>query len=63
MPESAATSPTTSVQPRKKDVWAHLTSVLGKAIQRLVSTGLLKPQVARQLLGAFPFPQLPSLSH
>lgn len=61
MPESAATSPTTSVQPRKKDVWAHLTSVLGKAIQRLVSTGLLKPQVARQLLGAFLFPQLPSL--
>jgi len=36
---------------RKRDIWAVLTSVLGKAIQRLVSTGLLKPQVARQLLG------------
>ena len=62
----ASTSPTTQVQPRKKDVWAHLTSVLGKAIQRLVSTGLLKPQVARQLLGASPSRLLPlsrSLSH
>lgn len=34
------------------DVWAYLTRLLGKAIQRLVSTGLLKPQVARLLLGA-----------
>lgn len=54
----AATSPTvargpTPVPVRKRDIWAVLTSVLGKAIQRLVSTGLLKPQVARQLLGEF----------
>ncbi|GAA5906799.1 hypothetical protein JCM8208_000043 [Rhodotorula glutinis] len=55
----ASTSPTTQVQPRKKDVWAHLTSVLGKAIQRLVSTGLLKPQVARQLLALPLHPRTP----
>lgn len=36
---------------KRKDIWAHLTSILGKAIQRLVSTNLLKPQIARQLLG------------
>lgn len=35
----------------KADVWTYMTRLLGKAIQRLVSTGLLKPQVARQLLG------------
>ncbi|GAA5857769.1 hypothetical protein JCM8547_005976 [Rhodosporidiobolus lusitaniae] len=47
---AASSTPPASVQVRKKDIWAHMTSVLGKAIQRLVSTGLLKPQVARQLL-------------
>lgn len=61
-PSTPSTSPTEAtagtkspapVQPRKRDIWAVLTSVLGKAIQRLVSTGLLKPQVARQLLGEF----------
>ncbi|GAA5930923.1 hypothetical protein JCM3775_000753 [Rhodotorula graminis] len=55
----ASTSPTAQVHPRKKDVWAHLTSVLGKAIQRLVSTGLLKPQVARQLLALPLHPRTP----
>ncbi|GAA5851118.1 hypothetical protein JCM9279_000330 [Rhodotorula babjevae] len=55
----SSTSPTSQAQPRKKDVWAHLTSVLGKAIQRLVSTGLLKPQVARQLLALPLHPRTP----
>ncbi|GAA5916899.1 uncharacterized protein JCM6883_005866 [Sporobolomyces salmoneus] len=44
---------------RKRDIWAVLTSVLGKAIQRLVSTGLLKPQVARQLLALPLHPRTP----
>ena len=50
LPIAAAAAPVASPA-RKRDLWAVLTSVLGKAIQRLVSTGLLKPQVARQLLG------------
>ncbi|GAA6032358.1 hypothetical protein JCM8097_008135 [Rhodosporidiobolus ruineniae] len=59
---STASSPSSPIQPllpRKKDIWAHLTSVLGKAIQRLVSTGLLKPQVARQLLSLPLHPRTP----
>ncbi|BGP16770.1 hypothetical protein JCM10213v2_004773 [Rhodosporidiobolus nylandii] len=57
----ASSSPPTSagLPPRKKDIWAHMTSVLGKAIQRLVSTGLLKPQVARQLLALPLHPRTP----
>ncbi|KAI5474371.1 GPCR, family 3, metabotropic glutamate receptor 5 [Pseudohyphozyma bogoriensis] len=35
---------------RRRDIWAVLSGILGKAIQRLVSTQLLKPAVARQLL-------------
>jgi len=35
---------------RKKDIFAVLSSILAAAIQRLVSTNLLKPNVARQLL-------------
>ncbi|GAA6018549.1 hypothetical protein JCM10207_007214 [Rhodosporidiobolus poonsookiae] len=52
-------SPAFAATPRKKDIWAHFTSVLGKAIQRLVSTGLLKPQIARQLLGLPLHPRTP----
>ncbi|GAA5871242.1 hypothetical protein JCM16303_000692 [Sporobolomyces ruberrimus] len=67
-PSTPSTSPTEAtagtkspapVQPRKRDIWAVLTSVLGKAIQRLVSTGLLKPQVARQLLALPLHPRTP----
>ncbi|GAA5973835.1 hypothetical protein JCM11641_003184 [Rhodosporidiobolus odoratus] len=54
----SSTSPPAPVI-RKKDIWAHLTGVLGKAIQRLVSTGLLKPQVARQLLALPLHPRTP----
>ncbi|GAA5972017.1 hypothetical protein JCM3765_007281 [Sporobolomyces pararoseus] len=60
----AGTGPTvargsTPVPMRKRDIWSVLTSVLGKAIQRLVSTGLLKPQVARQLLALPLHPRTP----
>lgn len=55
-PSAAAPAQPTSSVPvqtatKRKDIWAHLTGILGKAIQRLVSTNLLKPQIARQLLG------------
>lgn len=42
----------------KGDIWMVLSGILGKAIQRLVSTQLLKPAVARQLLGEFLGPLL-----
>ncbi|BGP25161.1 GPCR, family 3, metabotropic glutamate receptor 5 [Rhodotorula toruloides] len=61
--------PSPAVQPRssgpvqtatkRKDIWAHLTGVLSKAIQRLVSTNLLKPQIARQLLALPLHPRTP----
>lgn len=56
-PSSAGTasSPSSTTSPVLKgsvDMWSNLSRLLGKAIQRLVSTGLLKPQVARQLLCA-----------
>jgi hypothetical protein len=45
---------------KKRDIWDVMSGILGKAIQRLVSTQLLKPAVARQLLSALlllaPFP-------
>ncbi|GAA5883296.1 hypothetical protein JCM3774_004140 [Rhodotorula dairenensis] len=41
------------------DIWADMTRLLGKAIQRLVSTGLLKPQVARLLLALPLHPRTP----
>ncbi|CEQ42292.1 SPOSA6832_04093, partial [Sporobolomyces salmonicolor] len=56
----AGPGPAAGAQPRRKrDIWAVLTGVLGKAIQRLVSTGLLKPQVARQLLALPLHPRTP----
>lgn len=45
---------------RSRDIWTVLTGILGKAIQRLVSTQLLKPAVARQLLSEFSFSSLNS---
>ncbi|GAA5936460.1 uncharacterized protein JCM15063_001893 [Sporobolomyces koalae] len=57
VPTSRASVP--ALPTRKRDIWAVLTSVLGKAIQRLVSTGLLKPQVARQLLALPLHPRTP----
>ncbi|KAM0749007.1 hypothetical protein T439DRAFT_358144 [Meredithblackwellia eburnea MCA 4105] len=47
--ERSTSSPTIPVT-RKRDIWSILSSILGKAIQRLVSTNLLKPAVARKLL-------------
>ncbi|BGO91945.1 hypothetical protein NBRC10512_001102 [Rhodotorula toruloides] len=57
----AQPAPTVPVQTatKRKDIWAHLTGVLGKAIQRLVSTNLLKPQIARQLLALPLHPRTP----
>lgn len=54
--ERSASSPAAPVG--RRDIWTVLTGILGKALQRLVSTQLLKPAVARQLLGAL----LPALS-
>ncbi|GJN90990.1 hypothetical protein Rhopal_004004-T1 [Rhodotorula paludigena] len=58
-PPVSVPSPPGGVQLRHKDIWAHLTSILGKAIQRLVSTGLLKPQIARVLLALPLHPRTP----
>jgi hypothetical protein len=44
----ASSTPTAG---RSRDIWTVLSGILAKAIQRLVSTQLLKPAVARQLLG------------
>ncbi|KAK4702893.1 hypothetical protein P7C70_g3326, partial [Phenoliferia sp. Uapishka_3] len=46
---SSSSPPALPVAP-KRDIWSILSSILGKAIQRLVSTQLLKVDVARQLL-------------
>ncbi|BGP00017.1 GPCR, family 3, metabotropic glutamate receptor 5 [Rhodotorula toruloides] len=63
-PSAAAPAQPTSSVPvqtatKRKDIWAHLTGILGKAIQRLVSTNLLKPQIARQLLALPLHPRTP----
>lgn len=36
---------------RREDIWDYLQRIVGQSIQRLVSTSLLKPAVARLLLG------------
>ncbi|GAA5841227.1 hypothetical protein JCM11251_003239 [Rhodosporidiobolus azoricus] len=59
MVKTASSPPTAGNVPRKKDIWAHMTSVIGQAIQRLVSTGLLKPQIARLLLALPLHPRTP----
>lgn len=48
--ERAISSPAVPLA-KKRDIWDLLSGILGKAIQRLVSTNLLKPAVARLLLG------------
>lgn len=53
--------PTLANGGRKRDIWDVLSGILGKAIQRLVSTQLLKPAVARALLGPFLYLSFPSL--
>ncbi|SCZ90438.1 BZ3500_MvSof-1268-A1-R1_Chr9g10833 [Microbotryum saponariae] len=56
-------SATTPVVPTlRKDIWEMFTSVLSLAIQRLVSTQLLKPAVARQLLALPIHPRTPRQS-
>ncbi|SGZ27034.1 BQ5605_C025g10032 [Microbotryum silenes-dioicae] len=56
-------SATTPVVPTlRKDIWEMFTSVLSLAIQRLVSTELLKPAVARQLLALPIHPRTPKQS-
>lgn len=47
--ERAISSPVVPLV-KKRDIWDVLSGILGKAIQRLVSTNLLKPAVARLLL-------------
>lgn len=49
--ERSTSSPILSGSARKRDIWDVLSGLLGKAIQPLVSTQLLKPAIARQLLG------------
>lgn len=53
--ERSMSSPSFPTLP-KRDVWTILSGILGKAIQRLVSTQLLKPAVARQLLSTSALP-------
>ncbi|SCV70088.1 BQ2448_1482 [Microbotryum intermedium] len=56
-------SATTPVVPTlRKDIWEMFTNVLSLAIQRLVSTQLLKPAVARQLLALPIHPRTPRQS-
>lgn len=52
MRERATTSPVVQTV-RRRDIWDFLQSILGLSIQRLVSTNLLKPTVARLLLSEF----------
>lgn len=49
--ERSTSSPSVPGAARRRDIWDVLSGLLGKAIQPLVSTQLLKPAVARQLLG------------
>lgn len=50
--ERSTSSPAVPVA-KKQDIWDVMSGILGKAIQRLVSTQLLKPAVARLLLSEF----------
>ncbi|KAL8283330.1 hypothetical protein RQP46_005740 [Phenoliferia psychrophenolica] len=47
----------------RRDIWTVLTGILGKALQRLVSTQLLKPAVARQLLALPIHPRTAKQTH
>lgn len=48
---------------RRPDIFAVLSAILASAIQRLVSTNLLKPNVARQLLTLPVQPRTPRQAH